>query len=107
MFRFAIKDLLFLTAFVAVGAAALRYGGDLWSLTLSSCLLFSTMIAAVVMVADRGRRQAIASGFANAFQFPEIAHLLWSLLFGYLGARLAGLIYSRRIVEEARAPRSS
>ena len=139
MFRFTIKDLIFLTVFVAVAAAALRYGGDLWSLTLSACLLFGTMTAAVVMVADRGRRQAMASGFvvcvvvyraalllptaytlptmklsliiqpslANSFQFPEIAHLLWSLLFGYLGARLAGFVYTRRIAEEARAPRSS
>ena len=139
MFRFTIKDLLFLTVFVAIATAALRYGGDLWSLTLSSCLLFGLMIAAVVMVVDRGRRQAMASGFvvcvviyraalllptaytlptmrlsldvqpslANSFQFPDIALLLWSLLFGYLGARLAGWVYSRRIAEEARTPRSS
>jgi hypothetical protein len=139
MFRFTIKDLIFLTVFVAVAAAALRYGGDLWRLTLPACLLFSTMTIAVVMVADRGRRQPMASGFvacvvvyqaalflptaytlptmkvsliiqpslANSFQFPEIAHLLWSLLFGYLGARLAGWVHARRIAEEARALRSS
>jgi len=139
MFRFTIKDLIFLTVFVAVAAAALRYGGDLWSLTLSACLLFGTMTAAVVMVADRGRRQAMASGFvvcvvvyraalllptaytlptmklsliiqpslANSFQFPEIAHLLWSLLFGYVGARFAGWVHARRMAEESRAPRSS
>jgi hypothetical protein len=139
MFRFTIKDLIFLTVFVAVATAALRYGGDLWSLTLSALLLFGTMIAAVLIVVNRGRRQAMASGFvvcvvvyraalllptaytlptmklsliiqpslANSFQFPDIAHLLWSLLFGYLGARLAGFVYSRRITEEARAARSS
>ena len=139
MFRFTIKELLLLTACIAVGCAALRYGGDLWMLTLSSCLLFGLMAAAVVMVVDRGRCQAMASGFVvcvviyraalllpvayslptmklsliiqpslvNSFQFPEIAHLLWSLLFGYLGARLAGWVYSRRIAEETRSAVSS
>ena len=138
MFRFTIKELLIVTACVAAGTAALRYGGDLWMLSLSSCLLLGLMAAAVVMVVDRGRRQAMASGFVvcvviyraalllpvaytlptmklslviqpslvNSFQFPEIAHLLLSLLFGYVGARFAGWIYSRRIAEEARGSTS-
>ena len=133
MLRYTIKDLLFLTIFVAVAAAALRYGGDFWMLTLSSCLLFGLMIATVVMFVDRGRRQAMATGFVacvviyqaalllpgayawlptmtiteampeayRTIRFYEIAYLLWSLLFGYLGACLARWVYSRRIAAES------
>ena len=139
MFRFTIKELLFLTVFVAIAVAALRYGGEFWTMTLSSCLLFGLMIATVMMFVDRGSRQAMAAGFVvcvvinwttlllpgfgyyvlptmklsqivedySHLYFGVRAHLLWSLLFGYLGARFAGWVYARRIAEDARAPRSS
>jgi hypothetical protein len=63
MLRVSLRELLLLTAFVAGGLAALKYAGEAVWIVLSSAVPLCLMAATVVALVDRGRRQAMASGF--------------------------------------------
>ncbi|MEX2173777.1 MAG: hypothetical protein WD872_05400 [Pirellulaceae bacterium] len=171
--RFSIWELLLLTACVAAGLTCLKYADrNIW-LVLANAVPVCLAIAAVIALADRGRRQAIAGGFAiclaiylallmntgsaargrwatemmldrlhksmmtqkwidgqtredignppwptamlgnvagvqvpNSGVFRAIGHMLWALLFGYLGGRFAEWLYWRRqsVAAPAREP---
>jgi hypothetical protein len=63
MFRYTIRELALVISFLAVACAALKYASEVWWLVLSASALLGIMAAAVMAVADRGRRQAMAAGF--------------------------------------------
>lgn len=64
MLRVTLRELLLLTAFIGGGLAALKYAGATTFLVLANGVHLCLMVAAVFALVDRGRRQAIASGFA-------------------------------------------
>lgn len=160
MFRFSLRELVLLVAFVAISCAALKYAGEIWLALISAGAFLTFMTAAVMLIIERGQRQAMASGFVlwmgvylgllffypvrsdlptetvlrpihglvatdtwldnitgevipdydpekpsrRAIQrrvpdyrrFMNIGHVLWTLLLGYVGSRLAGWLYLRR-----------
>ena len=67
--NFSIRNLLSAVGFIAVAAAALRYGGVLAWLTIGLVAAFALAMGIVVSVANRTRRV-----FAIGFLFPFIAY---------------------------------
>jgi hypothetical protein len=163
MLRVTIRELLLLTAFIAIAFACLKYAEQMVWAVLATAVAALVMVTAVIAFVDRGRRQAIASGFVlctviylvivftrvvapdtwatkllldrlypvmmrqiwidrdtgqevadpqsmvggppanvgglqrpSLGHFQAIGHILWALLFGYLGSRFAAWIYARR-----------
>jgi len=64
------------TAFLAMSCTALKYAGDVWITVLSAGLMILFMAATVAAVLDRGRRQALAAGFAICVAIYGV--LFWS-----------------------------
>lgn len=64
-FRVSLRELLLIVAFLAVGCAALKYASPTWITVVSACGLLCFMVAVVVALAERGRRQVLALGFAS------------------------------------------
>jgi hypothetical protein len=157
--RVSLRELLLLLGFFALACAALKYANGWWEAAISAVALLLFMASVVIALVDRGRRQAVAIGFAvfmgsyglmgwiregdlptdlplaalyraiatqtyvdvmtqevvpgNEFSvysqnvvgmnvspdssaFLRIGHVLWALLLGYVGSRLAAWVYSRR-----------
>jgi hypothetical protein len=65
-FKFTIRELVGLTAFVAVGIAALKYANAYWLTAVSTAVWLAFIAAAIVAVVDRGERQAVAIGMVIA-----------------------------------------
>jgi hypothetical protein len=173
MLRVTIRELLLVTAFVAGSLASLKYAGPVAWMVIANGAAACLMIATVVALVDRGRRQAIASGCAACLaiylamlshtatsargnwatdmllerlnaammtqtwiergtgqevaydpqwkvvglplnvggsqspshsHFMAVGHMLWALVFGYLGSRFAAWIYARRLHEQGSTP---
>jgi hypothetical protein len=170
--RVSLRELLLLLGFIALACAALKYANDWWETAISAVALLLLMVSVVVALVDRGRRQAVAIGFA-AFMglyglmgwirqgdlptgmplsfvyrwvvnetwidlttgqvvpnyaptaasnfgaavglsqtpdrgtYMEIGHLLWGLLLGYVGSRLAAWVFSRREAMQPNRPDAS
>jgi hypothetical protein len=65
-FKFTIRELVGLTAFVAVGFAALRYANEYWLVAIATAFWVALIAAAIVAVVERGGRQAFALGMVIA-----------------------------------------
>ena len=65
MWRVTIRELLIVTAFVAGSLASLKYAGPVVWMVIASGVSLCLMISTVIALVDRGRRQAMASGFAS------------------------------------------
>lgn len=66
LLRISLRELLLLLGLCAVGCAALKYAGDGWWTILSTGALLLFLAAAVTAAVDRGRPQAVATGFVLA-----------------------------------------
>ena len=60
--RFSLREMLILLAFVAVGFAALKNAGFVWQLILSTAGLLLFLTTSIVALIDRGKRQVASIG---------------------------------------------
>ena len=66
MFRFTIRELGLLTAFLAVGCAGLKYANELWWSVLALGTFVLLLAALITALVGRGPWRAAAIGFAVA-----------------------------------------
>src|SRR6186713_1953410 len=76
MFKYAVRDLLGLLAFVAVALTALKYSSQTWWSIVAAAAWLSLAVAATLMIVDRGAVQAAAVGFFVFFVVFRVTVLL-------------------------------
>jgi hypothetical protein len=62
--RTSLRAFLLLVAAFAIACASLKFANEWWLFGVKATLMLAIMASAVVMVVDRGPRQAFACGFA-------------------------------------------
>ncbi len=72
LFRFSLRELFVVVAVVAMGIAALKYGGLLADLFVTVTML-AVMSLAICVFVDRGRTQAAAIGFVTCVSIYALA----------------------------------
>lgn len=64
MFRFSLRELSVLFAFVSVAFASLKFANDFWFMTVATVTMIVLFGSLIIATIDRGARQAFAIGFA-------------------------------------------
>jgi hypothetical protein len=101
MLRITLRELLVLTAFVAAGLAALKYAGDVTLMIMTSGVHLCLMAMTVIALVDRGRRQAIASGFTACVAI-YLALLMFrepNALYWWMTDKLLGRLHEAMVTE--------